>query len=295
MKPLKLFLNNKLDCELNYCLQKLNIINVSKIKKTMLGYFLCGQTNKNLYVGIKISLKYLANLDVMEDFSKELIIHEYIKKMSANKYVIEYIDRCETKSMFLLVTEYFGKYDLFDYIDNRKKLKESEIRTIFKKILRGVDFLHSIGVCHLDLSLENIMFDGKDIKIIDFGVARFCSVDDDNNLIFDYEPEQRRIGKTCYMSPEIYNCKEFNGIACDIWSLGVMLYMLVTKNQPYKYPTMDDKWFDNIKNKMLIDNMLLCNVKPTQHLTDLLYSIFVKEDVRITIKNILNHPWITEN
>lgn len=87
-------------------------------------------------------------------------------------------------------------------------------------------YLHGLNICHRDLKLENILIDERNnVKLIDFGFS-VCSSPDQKLKIF--------CGTPSYMAPEIVQKKDYSGFATDIWSLGILLYVMLTGNYPFK-------------------------------------------------------------
>ena len=129
------------------------------------------------------------------------------------------------------VIDYYSKSNLFYYIENTNNgLPEKYARVIFKKILEGIKFCHDRKICHLDLKLENIALNNNfEIIIIDFGFASDCK--DENNKII---PIKRFRGTESYVCPEIWEKRPFDGIKADIFSLGVILFNLVTSKSSFK-------------------------------------------------------------
>jgi serine/threonine protein kinase len=91
------------------------------------------------------------------------------------------------------------------------------------KILKGLEYLHSIGVAHRDIKFENIILDGKEPKFIDFGLSK---------VFIEGETSRERIGTMAYSSPEILlGCN--HDISTDVWSLGIVLHVLLTGDYPF--------------------------------------------------------------
>lgn len=117
---------------------------------------------------------------------------------------------------------------LLSYIKQKslRKCNEKEALHIFLQIIEGINYLHLKGICHRDIKLENIIINpsGK-IKIIDFGFASYCNYDKLMNFF---------CGTPSYMPPEIVNKEEYIGFYADIWSLGVLLFTLLSGTFPYR-------------------------------------------------------------
>ncbi|ETN97270.1 hypothetical protein RFI_40259, partial [Reticulomyxa filosa] len=167
---------------------------------------------------------------------------------------VRYIDDWEDTNCYYLAMEYCEGGDLFDYMSKCNTTKDSRVegqthataevrnsllQSIFRQLVETVSWMHSNGVAHLDLSLENVMLqlaneNGITVKIIDFGVAQ------------RFRPNQkfnRSVGKFGYMAPEVFAQKEYSPEKADIWSLGVILFAMLVGGLPYRTPDMADPHF----------------------------------------------------
>eukprot|EP00127_Corallochytrium_limacisporum_P000022 Clim_evm1s2 gene=Clim_evmTU1s2 len=129
-----------------------------------------------------------------------------------------------------LVMEYLSGGELFDYVcDNGVYgLSENEARKYFRDVCSAVAYLHSRNIVHRDLKLENLLLDNEGhIKLIDFGLSNFMSKPERMNTL---------CGSPMYMSPEMYIGGQYDGPEQDIWSLGVILYVLVVGRFPFDSP-----------------------------------------------------------
>merc|ERR1719242_427617 len=129
---------------------------------------------------------------------------------------------------------------------------------------------------------------GNVVKIIDFGLAVY-----DPNATFD-KKQTKRVGKTGYMAPEVFAKKSYDPRAADIWSLGVMLFMMLIGAPPFPMPTPTNPAFNFVVNGRLKDvlkhwkRLRLVN----EEALDLLNQIFVYESKRIKMDEILKHPFV---
>jgi serine/threonine protein kinase len=120
-----------------------------------------------------------------------------------------------------IVFEYICGGELFDFVTRPPALPASSVRAIFAQLLQGLIYVHSKGIAHRDLKLENVLLDENfNIKIADFGTAGFFSKR--GNL-------RTLIGTPGYMAPEISTGKKYKGVEADIFSLGCILFMLNTR------------------------------------------------------------------
>ncbi|CAK4742938.1 unnamed protein product [Aphanomyces euteiches] len=184
--------------------------------------------------------------------------------------------------------------ELFSLVETGGALDEDECRYWFNQVVRGLSYLQSRYVCHRDMSLENVLLDGNVSKIIDFGLCIGVPVDA-NGMTYSLPPSGA-VGKIFYMPPEIYrNQVPFNGFAADIWSTGVMLFIMVTGAPPFERPDDMDPRFQMVAtgrmNEML-DSWGMTHVSSA--VRDLLNGLLVVHDPRqrLTLEQITQHPWV---
>lgn len=163
-----------------------------------------------------------------------------------------------------------------------------QIRGVFRQCVQCVFWMHEKGVCHLDLSLENTMIFKMDtlwVKIIDFGVAKRF-----DKHFYNYE----RVGKIGYMAPEVYAEEVYDARKADIWSLGVMLFMMLVGAPPYKRATLSDAGFNYIINGELMEVLTYWNRLSliSADALDLMERIFKWERERITMAELVCHPFV---
>ena len=196
-------------------------------------------------------------------------------------------DYFEDKKFIYLVTDYYSGGDLLSYIEKNHEISEKTAAKIVRKIAEGIKYLNIFGIVHRDIKPENILFaeenDIKSIKIIDLGVCQTLTYGQMAN-----EP----IGTNGYISPEIYMHKEYN-FKTDIWSLGIILYLLITQGiLPFDNDNMDNK----VIGKKVI---YLQQEYPEEYfgkcsmaLKNLLDKMLDKNmDKRIDIISLLNDSW----
>ena len=198
--------------------------------------------------------------------------------------------------------------DLFQLLQNSVRddqqpgMTEPQARYWFRQVIAGLKHIHSVGVCHRDLSPENVMIDGSGCLIIDMGMAiRMPYTDPSNpNLVTDRSRgTQRRMirpqgacGKLPYMSPEIYRNKHpFDGDAVDVWTCGTILFCMVTGNRSYQRPHPSDPqfyWMTRGLTQLLGD----WNVNLSKEGIHLLQNMLqVDPGMRLSIDEIEQHPW----
>ncbi|KAL2868680.1 serine/threonine-protein kinase [Aspergillus lucknowensis] len=164
--------------------------------------------------------------------------------------------------------------DLFDYIELKTNMDEEECRNIFKQVVSAIHHLHTKAlVVHRDIKDENVILDGEGrIKLIDFGSAAYIK-----NGPFDVF-----VGTIDYAAPEVLQGKSYRGKEQDIWALGILLYTIVYKENP----------FYNIDE--ILDHPLRVPFLPfSEDCIDLIRRMLDRDvDNRLTISEVLKHPWI---
>ena len=183
--------------------------------------------------------------------------------------------------------EYIPGDNLLKMISNKSytDVSERDIMEITVVLLKTVQFLHNNNIVHRDLKPENILFsingDYQSLKLIDFGLS-----------IGFREKDTYRVGSPYYMAPEMLH-GEFS-FANDIWSLGVILYFMITGRQPF-HAKSRSRIADKIKQRKY-DKPLLAKNHCSDELKDLIKKILIVElKKRITVQAMLEHPWITKS
>ncbi|EXB75643.1 CBL-interacting serine/threonine-protein kinase 1 [Morus notabilis] len=133
-----------------------------------------------------------------------------------------------SKTKIYMVLEYVTGGELFDRIASKGKLTEAQGRKLFQQLIDGVSCCHNKGVFHRDLKLENVLVDAKgNIKISDFGLSALPQHFRDDGLL------HTTCGSPNYVAPEILVNRGYDGAASDIWSCGVILYVILTGYLPF--------------------------------------------------------------
>ena len=239
------------------------------------------QNNKE--VAIKIINKNGAKKDLISKMKEEVSI---LKKLN-HKNIVQYFDYTESISKLYISMEYIKYGTLKQYIKTHKNISEKDASIIIKKLLSAVEYLHNNQICHRDIKPENIMFskenDLTSIKLIDFGL----SYQNFNNLLIsDY------CGTLLYMAPEQIEKKSYN-FTVDIWSIGIILYMLLNNGQHPFYNNGDLKKEFLIKLKNWKFNF--CNNISFMGNSLIKKLLEINPSWRYTANKAIRHPWITRN
>ncbi|KAL6939761.1 hypothetical protein ACO0RG_003607 [Hanseniaspora osmophila] len=167
-----------------------------------------------------------------------------------------------------------GSIDLFDLIEVKTDLKEIEVKLLFKQVVSGVKHLHALGIVHRDIKDENVIVDGNGcIKIIDFGAATHVAKG----------PFDTFVGTIDYAAPEVLSGEKYVGKPQDCWSLGVLLYTIVFKENP----------FYNIDEIMDAELKIPTGTNVSNECINLIKKILDKNvNQRPDINTIFNDPWL---
>ena len=223
---------------------------------------------------LKIYVKSFMNNKQLESLMNEV---KFLKLMK-HPYIMSYYGLFETVNHIVIVLEYINGTTLLDYF-NEGRINEFEAQKIFRQIAYALFYLHeTCNIVHRDLKLENIMYSSIDhrIKIIDFGVSS------------DSSEMSTQCGSFQYCAPEIIKNNVYTN-SVDIWSAGVMLFLLLTGEFP----------FDNENTAALVNQILTQDPIWPTHITDdaldLLKRMLEKDpNSRIKINEIMEHKWVKE-
>lgn len=195
-------------------------------------------------------------------------------------------DVFESKAEVVLIIELIRGGELFDFIAEKENLTETDAIDFLKQILEGVSYMHSKCIGHFDLKPENIMLSEKrvadpDIKIIDFGMAhRFIQGE-----------EYKSMGGTPqYIAPEIINYQPLS-TAADMWSIGVITYILLSGLSPFQGDTDEETLKNIIALKYEFEPHYF--KQTTSMAKDFIQKLLVTDqEERMTAEECLVHPWI---
>ena len=204
-----------------------------------------------------------------------------LKKLRNHRNIVKYFEHFENEKHFCIVMENISGGNLLGAINKMSKFSEQMAKNIFKQLIETIKYLHSIGIVHRDIKPDNILIElDNTIKLCDFGVSKEIK---EGQLLTD------SCGTPAFVAPEILKDCPYNPYMTDIWSSGVVLYAMITGFFPFR----------GINETDLHRNILsgafpkLKDVSP--ELKDLLNKILeVNPNKRISVDDILNHPWLND-
>lgn len=180
---------------------------------------------------------------------------------------------------FYLVLDLCQGGELFDYIVNHDKLDEPTAALVFQQIVSAIAYCHSFGVAHRDLKPENVLIvNFPTVKVADFGLCGFIS---DQHLMRTF------CGSPCYCAPECLCRIQYDGTKSDIWSLGVILFAMVSGEHPWNVSNTSIMLRQILKAAYTVPPFVSAGCK------QLIQSMMkVNPADRITIESIIDHPWL---
>ncbi|XP_037358566.1 death-associated protein kinase 2 isoform X1 [Talpa occidentalis] len=201
--------------------------------------------------------------------------------------IITLHDVYESRTDVVLILELVSGGELFDFLAQKESLSEEEATSFIKQILDGVNYLHAKKIAHFDLKPENIMLLDKDIpiphiKLIDFGLA---------HEIEDGVEFKNIFGTPEFVAPEIVNYEPL-GLEADMWSIGVITYILLSGASPFLGDTKQETLANITAVSYDFDEEFFSQT--SELAKDFIRKLLVKETrKRLTIQEALRHPWIT--
>ena len=235
---------------------------------------------------LEIKIAKIYENDSIDAFKKEKKIFKMLQALDLSSNIKYYLagigeliyDDTKEKKMFSIL-EYGNNGNLFDaLIKTKNGFSEDVCQFILSLILNDIEALHKNGICHRDIKPENMVFvgDNYDLKLIDFGVAcKFL------NKYNKKKKLQRYVGSSYYCSPEILEGKSYDGDKADIFSIGALLFVLMTKNFAF-----DEAIIDN--NSFIIKKILYKIIQTKQYdkYWELLERYFNIKDLSPNFKNL---------
>lgn len=226
----------------------------------------------------QVAIKIIDKTQLDETNLKKVYREIQIMKLLNHPHIVKLYQVMETKSMLYLVTEYASNGEMFNYLSHGA-LPEKEARKKFAQILSAVEYCHARHVVHRDLKAENLLLDQNlNIKIADFGFGNYYTPG---------SPLNTWCGSPPYAAPEVFEGKLYHGPQLDIWSLGVVLYVLICRALPF-----DGGTLPALRDRVLEGRFRIPFFMSTE-CEHLIRHMLVKDpNQRYTIEQIKKHKWM---
>ena len=241
-----------------------------------------------------------------ENPTTEIAVMQFIGK---HQNVVGFLECCGDRDNVYSIMEFADGGELYDHIEQEGPISESRAWDLFGQIVLGLRHIHDAGIAHRDLTLENVMYSRSGVcKLIDFGMSlrlprvpnddkeNYCGNDDKSRPIMMIPP-QGTCGKPNYIAPEVLeNTENLNPQVSDIWSLGVLLFIMLTGVPPVTAAYALDDRYRLICNGGLGAMIRQWGFSLSMEAVDLLHNLLrPNPSDRLTIKEILEHPWIKKH
>ncbi|XP_008374611.2 CBL-interacting protein kinase 2-like isoform X1 [Malus domestica] len=239
---------------------------------------------RNLQTGHSVAIKVInkekvLKVGLIDQTKREISVMRLVKHPN----IVQLFEVMATKTKIYFVLEYVKGGELFHKV-SKGRLKEEMARKYFQQLISAVDFCHSRGVYHRDLKPENLLLDENGtLKVSDFGLSALAESNRQDGLL------HTTCGTPAYVAPEVVGRKAYDGAKADIWSCGVILYVLLAGYLPFHGTNLIQmyrkigradyecpKWFSNEARRLLSK---ILNPNPSK---------------RIFISNIMQNPWFSK-
>uniref|UniRef100_A0A8C1D4D1 non-specific serine/threonine protein kinase n=1 Tax=Cyprinus carpio carpio TaxID=630221 RepID=A0A8C1D4D1_CYPCA len=191
-------------------------------------YRLLKTIGKGNFAKVKLARHVLTGREVSRyifNVTHSLFREVRIMKVLNHPNIVKLFEVIETEKTLYLIMEYASGGEVFDYLVAHGRMKEKEARAKFRQIVSAVQYCHQKRIVHRDLKAENLLLDADmNIKIADFGFSNEFTIGSKLDTFCGSPP---------YAAPELFQGKKYDGPEVDVWSLGVILYTLVSGSLPF--------------------------------------------------------------
>lgn len=233
-------------------------------------------------ISVKVALKIINRRTAPKDFLEKFLPRELeIIQVLNHKNIVRAYEIITIGSKIYISLEWAGHGDLLQFVRLKGALKESDCRRLYSELISAIQYLHSINIVHRDLKCENVLLNKKNqIKLADFGFSR---------KLMPSELSKTFCGSAAYAAPELLQGIPYIGVSADVWSSGVILYIMACSSMPFRD--------SNIKTLLLDQRAPLhipSAVRPT--ITKELLDCFAKilmfnPEKRFNFEEIKAMPW----
>ncbi|XP_050299463.1 SNF-related serine/threonine-protein kinase [Anthonomus grandis grandis] len=245
------------------------------------GHFAVVKLARHVFTGEKVAVKVIDKSKLDEVSRAHLFQEVRCMKLVQHPNVVRLYEVIDTATKLYLILELGDGGDLYDYIIRHEQgLPEEKAKDYFRQIVRAISYCHQLHVVHRDLKPENVVFFKKlgVVKLTDFGFS---------NKFYPGQKLETSCGSLAYSAPEILLGDSYDAPAVDVWSLGVILYMLVCGQAPFQEAN------DSETLTMIMDCKYNVPAHVSQECRDLISRMLVRNpEKRAPLKEISTHEWL---
>lgn len=236
----------------------------------------CKETNE------QVAIKVMYKCSIKEDLLKKEI--RILKMLPDDPHICKYYDSFEDEETITIILEFCGSQSLYLSAEKSRekntKISEEVASQYIKQALEGLSALHKKGVYHRDVKLSNMVVDDKGtLKIIDFGVSDTVEY-----------PVYLREGSDGYYSREMILRQPYRASMFDSWGIGISVYKLLFWKYPFGLMESNETLYSHNIRHLIYS--LPTEPSPSNELISFLSHIFVKEKLRYSVDQLLQHKWI---
>eukprot|EP00727_Mastigamoeba_balamuthi_P012755 m51a1_g8101 putative myosin light chain kinase (415) ;mRNA; f:84027-86682 len=232
-------------------------------------------------VAIKVIDKKKQEADQLKLLEREIDIMKRLKHPN----IVELYEVFNTSQYIYMVMEYISGGELYDQIVARGSFTEADAANLIKQVLSATEHMHEHGIAHRDLKPENLLLStarADAVKVADFGLSKDFNTASQMSTC---------CGSPSYVAPEVLGGGVYSN-ACDVWSIGVILYVLLSGYLPFFGDTQEELFDKIMSGTYSFSNKCWEDISPEAK--DLLSKMLVvSPQTRITIAACLAHPWVT--
>ncbi|XP_043274161.1 testis-specific serine/threonine-protein kinase 1 isoform X2 [Venturia canescens] len=232
----------------------------------------------------KIFDKEKAPVDCLEKFfPREL---EILTKIE-NPHIIQIHSILQRGPRVFIFMRCADNGDLLDFVKRNGPVIEQQSKLWFRQMASGLHYLHSKNIAHRDLKCENILLSRKfNVKLADFGFARFC-VDDNGRRVLS----ETYCGSAAYAAPEVVSGTPYNPKLADVWSLGIILFIMLNERMPFNDENLRQLLKDQMSKKWVYRARVQDTISP---LAKSIIRHILEPDItlRLTLDRVLGHEWV---
>ncbi|CAM9535922.1 unnamed protein product [Discosporangium mesarthrocarpum] len=246
-------------------------------------------------VAVKIMYKDKMSTRATQQLRKEItamkaLIHPNVIRLKNVHENLTYVKKNGlVKEAVILVLELAAGGELFDFMMYTGAFQEVIARTYFRQLLSALETCHNMGIAHRDIKPENVLLDSRfQLRVADFGLSSI--MEDENGVCYT------ECGTRSYMAPEVLARRPYDGAEADLWSAGVVLFIMLAGNPPFQTATSSDWWFKAVSAGRY-DRFWAAHLRGCPHFPEqaqvFLNRIFVADpSQRATLEELKSHPWL---
>jgi serine/threonine protein kinase len=267
---------------------------IRSLRDTNLGRIVLAR-DRQRFVILKITdLRKWNGISTHENPRLETGVLRVLNELGGHRGIVQLYDEYDGPLEYISVLEFVDGGDFFGILA-RSAIPDGHARVYFRQIMEAVQFVHRRGYCHLDIKSENLLItrDFRTLKLCDFGMARRLEYVERGGGLVECEQKRGAVGTIAYMAPEVFAGEQpFLGTMADIWSCGVVLFIILCGIPPFAQAGSSDARFGYVIRGQIQDLLTAWRKEVNAQAVDLMKGIMTWRQNRLTMEQILAHPWL---